>query len=146
MPGVPSGDTLADRLAIDDLLTTYACAVDERDWDAFRSVFTDDAILDYTAFGGPRGSADQVAQWTAHALQVIDASQHFITNLRLQLNGDEATARTYVYSPLAVRGGGGIMHTGGSYADRLRRTADGWRITERVAELTWSDRPVRVPR
>ena len=146
MPGVPSGDALADRLAIDDLLTTYACAVDERDWDAFRSVFTVDAILDYTAFGGPRGSAGEVAEWTARALQVIDASQHFITNLRLQLNGDEATARTYVYSPLAVKGGGGIMHAGGSYADRLRRTADGWRITERVAELTWSDRPVRVPR
>jgi ketosteroid isomerase-like protein len=126
-------------------MTTYACAVDDRDWETFQSVFTDDAVLDYTAFGGPRGSAEEVAGWTAKALTVIEASQHFITNVRVRLEGDEATAESYVFSPLALAGGG-IMHTGGSYSDRLRRTADGWRIANRVASLTWSDRPVRSPK
>ena len=37
---------LLDRLAIADLLTTYAHAVDTRDWDLFRSVFTDEAEIE----------------------------------------------------------------------------------------------------
>ena len=146
MPPVTSENGLADRLAINDLLTRYACAVDDRDWETVRSVFTEDAVLDYTVFRGPRGSAAEVAEWTAKALQAIDASQHFITNVRVRIDGDEATAESYVYSPLALAGGAGVMHTGGSYSDRLRRTADGWRIAERVASLTWSDRPVRAPK
>ena len=36
-------EALADRLAIEDLLTRYAHAVDRHDWDLYRSVFTDDA-------------------------------------------------------------------------------------------------------
>ena len=38
---------LADRLAISDFLTTYAHAVDTKDWELYRSCFTDDADIDY---------------------------------------------------------------------------------------------------
>ena len=38
-------ETLADRIAIDDVLTRYATAVDARDWDLYRSVFTADAVI-----------------------------------------------------------------------------------------------------
>ena len=39
-------DALADRLAIEDLLTRYATAVDRQDWNLYRSVFTADAEVD----------------------------------------------------------------------------------------------------
>ncbi len=39
---------LADRIAVEDLLTRYATAVDRRDWELYRSVFTTDAEVDYT--------------------------------------------------------------------------------------------------
>ena len=34
---------LADRIAAEDLLTRYATAVDRRDWEQYRSIFTADA-------------------------------------------------------------------------------------------------------
>src|ERR1700751_881744 len=40
---------ISDELEIATLLTRYARAVDSRDWDLYRSVFTDDAHIDYAA-------------------------------------------------------------------------------------------------
>ena len=37
---------LTDQLEIGDLITRYATAVDRRDWDLYRSVFTTDAEID----------------------------------------------------------------------------------------------------
>ena len=45
---------IADRIEIDDLITRYATAVDTKDWDLYRTVFTDDAVIDYTSAGGIR--------------------------------------------------------------------------------------------
>jgi 3-phenylpropionate/cinnamic acid dioxygenase small subunit len=153
LPIVTSEDTLSpqelsDRLRIQDLFTAYAAAVDARDWDAFKSFFADGAVLDYTAFGGPRGSADDAVQWLDRAMRVIAASQHLISNITVKVDGDEATARSSVFSPLVIGEGDRkeVMLNGGTYSDRLRRTEDGWRITERIAQLAWADRPVRAPR
>jgi hypothetical protein len=113
------------------------------------SAFTPDAVLDYSAFGGPRGSVEDAVSWIGRALTPIAGSQHMITNLRVEVDGDLASARSYVFSPLVIGSSDGeqnVMLTGGAYADRLRRTPDGWRIVERTASLTWSDRPVRPPR
>jgi 3-phenylpropionate/cinnamic acid dioxygenase small subunit len=144
-----SAREVSDRIQIQDVLMGYAQAVDERDWDALAAAFTSDAMLDYTAFGGPRGSVQDAVEWLMRALAVIAASQHLLSNIRVRVDGDEATATAEVFSPLAIDrpdGGRTIMLTGGSYVDRLRRTDDGWRIAERTARLTWSDRPVRAPR
>ena len=42
---------LADRLAIHELLARYARGVDEKDWELYRSVFTEDATIDYSSAG-----------------------------------------------------------------------------------------------
>jgi hypothetical protein len=46
---------ISDRLEIQEVLTRYCYAVDDRDWDTYRSAFTLDAIIDDTAAGGLRG-------------------------------------------------------------------------------------------
>tara|TARA_B100000809_G_scaffold24453_1_gene21389 strand:- start:303 stop:518 length:216 start_codon:yes stop_codon:yes gene_type:complete len=57
--------SLADRLEIGDLITRYATAVDRRDWDLYRSVFTTDAEIDYTSAGGmPEPSTRSWRSWT----------------------------------------------------------------------------------
>ena len=53
---------ISDRLEIQDLLTRYSFAIDQRDWDALDSVFTEDARIDYSESGGAAGS--NVAQAT----------------------------------------------------------------------------------
>lgn len=51
---------LADEQAISALLYRYARAVDTKDWALYRSVFTDDAVIDYTSAGG---SPDPATRW-----------------------------------------------------------------------------------
>ncbi len=48
-----TGD-LADRLAVDDVLTRYATAIDGRQWDLLDQVFTADADLENRTAGGQR--------------------------------------------------------------------------------------------
>ena len=138
---------ISDRLQISDLLDVYASGVDRRDWDAVRSVFTDDAVLDYSSMGAPTGGVDEVMKWLANALTGIAVSQHLIVNRQITVNGDEATVRAALFNPMGVAGRDSemkIFFVGGYYDDKLRRTEDGWRITQRVAELAWS-RGLKIP-
>ncbi len=47
-------DHVADELAIQALLNRYARAVDTKDWQLYRSVFTADALIDYSSAGAWR--------------------------------------------------------------------------------------------
>ena len=131
-----------DLRAIADLLDTYAHAIDTRDWVLLAKVFTEDAVIDYTASGGPRGSFADAVAFLIPSLGMITMSQHLITNKRIVIDGDTATSTAYFYSPLAVTDENGatqMLHVGGSYQDAFRRTEDGWRITERVQRNAWFD-------
>lgn len=44
--------TVMDRLAVDALVTDYAVAVDDGDWEAYRGLFTSDGRADYRSAGG----------------------------------------------------------------------------------------------
>lgn len=130
-----SADT-ADRLEILELLHRYAAAVDDRDWDAYRAVFTPDARLDFTSAGGPVGTPDELIAWLTDALAPWEMSQHLVTNAIVSVDGDEATSRAYLYNPMRAADGA-MMFVGGSYTDRLRRQADGWRFVERTFHMAW---------
>ena len=141
-------ETLADRIAIDDVLTRYATAVDARDWDLYRSVFTADAVIDYTSSGGIRGGVTEVTTWLSDALSIFSMSQHLVTNRDIRVTGDTATSRSYFYNPMGRTKRNGtleLMFVGGFYRDKLRRTADGWRIAERIQDTAWSSSSLGAP-
>jgi ketosteroid isomerase-like protein len=48
---------LSDRVEIEQLMARYCHALDNRDWDALRQVFTEDAIHDDSVAGGFRGAS-----------------------------------------------------------------------------------------
>jgi hypothetical protein len=50
---------ISDPLEIQEVLTRYCYAVEDRDWDTYGSAFTLDAIIDETAAGGLRGGVDE---------------------------------------------------------------------------------------
>ena len=142
MPGQrPSQDEVADRLAIDDLLDAYASALDTKDWALLRTLFVDGAIVDYTEEGGVRGSIDDAIGWFQKSMAPFTASQHFVTNRRVKVDGDTATANAYIFSPLGMPNGnpGGLtlVFAGGSYEDSLVRTPDGWRFAARTIRASW---------
>ncbi|EFQ82396.1 hypothetical protein HMPREF0063_12558 [Aeromicrobium marinum DSM 15272] len=132
--------TISDRLEIDDLVTTYTRAVDTFDWDRYRTVFTADATIDYTASGGISGTLEEVADWLAETLPIFSSLQHFVCQREIALHGDTADARIYMFNPMAITQPDGStwrMEFGGYYLHRLVRTPEGWRSRELVEERAW---------
>ncbi|NLU68770.1 nuclear transport factor 2 family protein [Streptomyces sp. HNM0574] len=133
---------MSDRMEIQDLLVRYSHAVDTRQWDALDELFTPDAVIDYTAMGGVRGSLPEIKRFLASALADFPAFQHLIANTSITLHGNTATARTMCHNPLALPtdhtpGSTGVLYCGLWYHDTLTRTEAGWRIGERVEERSY---------
>jgi len=125
---------LSDQAELLRLVTVYAYAIDEREFDKLDQVFTPDAHIDYTAMGGIQGDYPTVKAWLPTALQHFPAFQHFIGNTLFDIHGDEASGKVACYNPMVVPrpdGGSDTMLLGLWYLDRYRRTPQGWRIVER---------------
>jgi len=138
---------ITDRLEIEELLTRYAWALDTKDFDALDDVFTADARIDYTSAGGIEGAYPEVKAWLAQVLPHFPAYQHLVTNVQVTIDGDTATSRAAFYNPMGQPKGDGIslFYVGGEYHDTLVRTADGWRIEERIEQTVWTDGDVPAP-
>lgn len=133
---------LADRTAIDEQLARYCRAIDTGEWDLLDTIFTPDAVLDYTSSGGIRGAYADVKPWLAKILPLFAVRQHYVTNREIALDGDSATSLAYLYNPMGRRrddGGLDLFFVGGTYRDRWVRTAEGWRIVERVETEWWRE-------
>ena len=132
---------MSDRLEIQDLMVRYAHAVDTRDWPLFRELFTEDATVDYGAFGGPKGSVDEVVGFLSSVLPLFSATQHLMANCAIALDGDRATVRTMCHNPMALaREAGkdpGLLVCGLWYRDTVLRTPAGWRIRERAEDKAY---------
>jgi len=128
---------LSDRLDIQELLARYARGLDTKDWELWRSVFTPDSTIDYRSAGGIVGSLDEVSAWLEKAFGSMTMTQHFITNVEVDLDGDRATARALFFNPLQLTGVDQQWSCGGSYLHELVRTADGWKSTSLVETTDW---------
>ncbi len=132
---------LVDRQAIADVLIRYATALDSRDWPLLGSCFTSDGVTDYQELGGVNEGPEAIIRLCHGALSGLDASQHLITNIAVELDGDRATASCYFQAQHTYRGldGGDNFLVGGTYRDSLVRGANGWQIQHRTLEPTWQD-------
>jgi hypothetical protein len=128
---------LYDKVEIQELLSKYARAVDTNDWELWRSLFTDDAAIDYTALGGIAGSRDEVAEFLAASMPLLPMKQHYITNIEADISGDTAEVIAMFYNPMILPGAADQSACGGWYRHQLIRTATGWRSTSLREENTW---------
>nr|WSY56554.1 nuclear transport factor 2 family protein [Streptomyces sp. NBC_00886] len=148
-----------DRLAVDEVITEYAVAVDDGDWEAYRKLFAPGGRADYRSAGGIEGDAGQIARWLAESMQLFPMRQHLIVNRRIRFGAldqntdDTARVQADYVNPMrfAKDDGDGDASTapdfvcGGRYAFGLLRTYDGWRLTEVVVEEKWRRLPERRP-
>jgi hypothetical protein len=128
---------LSDRLDIQDLQAAYSHAIDTRDFDALDRVFTKDAFIDYTAFGGSAGGLEETKAFLRQALGMFGGFQHMVATSQVKLSGNRATAKTICWNPMVLKGGAGeprVFFCGLWYHDEYLRTLDGWRITKRSEE------------
>ncbi|WP_280892120.1 nuclear transport factor 2 family protein [Streptomyces sp. LBL] len=151
-----------DRLAVDGLITDYAVAVDDGDWEAYKGLFTADGRADYRSAGGVEGKAGKVARWLEESLRVFDMRQHLIVNRRFSFgvleHGIDDTARVqadYLNPMRLAEAGDGDgdgdgsgppdFVCGGRYDFGLLRTDDGWRLREVIVREKWRRLPSRPP-
>jgi hypothetical protein len=134
---------ISDRLEIQDLLARYADAIDRRELDRLDALFTDDAVIDYTEFGGPRGDLSTIKAFLAGALALHATHQHLVGSIVIDLHGDEADVRSICHNPMLLAPGPGTGEHGRRYfcglwyRDTLVRTPAGWRIRERYEEKSY---------
>ncbi|MFF7976438.1 nuclear transport factor 2 family protein [Streptomyces sp. NPDC007905] len=149
--------TVMDRLAVDEMVTEYAVAVDDGDWAAYRGLFTVDGRADYRSAGGIEGEAGRVAGWLAGSLELFAMRQHLIVNRQVRFGilehdtGDTARVRADYLSPMRFAddgvGGSGApdLVCGGRYDFELLRTPEGWRLRSVVVHEMWRRMPERSP-
>jgi hypothetical protein len=130
---------ISDRFELQDLIVAYSTSVDTKDWTLYESLFTPDAVIDYTEAGGVRGQPKEVAEWLSKVMPNFPAYQHMISNIDLKISGDEATGRTMLFNPMGCSTPNGMQVAliGLWYLDKFRRTGDGWKFTERYEQVSW---------
>ncbi|MEV1054686.1 nuclear transport factor 2 family protein [Streptomyces sp. NPDC049887] len=134
--------TVMDRLAIDEVVTRYAVAVDDADWPAYRALFTGDGRADYRGAGGIEGPAAEVAGWLAETMRLFPVRQHLIVNRRVRLRdvdgfpGDRADVQADYVNPMRLESGDDFV-AGGRYSFGLARGDDGWRLSSVTVHEKW---------
>lgn len=143
--------SVTDRLAIDDVITGYAVAVDDGDWPAYRALFAPGGRADYRSAGGIEGGADEVATWLTEMMRLFPMRQHLIVNRRIQVDdpdrapGDGALVLADYVNPMRLDGqppddGGSAapnFFSGGRYTFTLLRSDSDWQVLNVVVHEKW---------
>jgi len=117
-----------EALEILQLYARYNTAIDGHDPKAFSACFVGDGRLDSST--GIFDGHDAIAGFAAAVNSNQPGMRHDPTNIVLEVDGQSATGSAFLIC-CDVQGGFRVTATG-RYADRLTRTASGWRFTQRV--------------
>ena len=117
-----------DRRQLQDVMLSYAAAVDDRNMARSRACFADDVKI--VGFG--EAIINGADTWTAsvkNQLEAFSATQHLISPQLATISGDNASARTDVQALHVLKDGDGAMFTlWATYLTEFVRTGDGWKI------------------
>ncbi|MGH3435624.1 MAG: nuclear transport factor 2 family protein [Sciscionella sp.] len=112
-----------DIEAIRALDAEYCRILDDGDWDALVELFTADG--DFVGLGRASGHAELHAFFSGLAGEGLTAFWHHVTNLEIEIAGDTAHVRSFLWQPCVLHGEPHVA--AGRYADDLVRTERGWR-------------------
>ena len=136
---------LRDKDEIRETLLRYASTIDVKDWDGLRTVFTEDAVVTL-ADEQPKRGVDEIVGYIRHRTRRRLWQHHLLSVYHIDVHGDEAETLTYHTSHQTSEGKPDtVMVLVCRYHDRLRRAADGWRISEKVMHLGWREERPRTP-
>jgi hypothetical protein len=133
---VLSTQALSDHVEIAQLVQRYGKALDDKNYALLDSVFTPDAVTNYEL--GELGNRTTYAQMRTLFERfnvVFSFTSHLLSAPLVELDGDTATAETRLIATHGlerVSGEKSAWFVVGFYRDSLVRTADGWRIRERL--------------
>lgn len=129
---------LEDHEAVTRTWHDYLFALDALDWDALAQVFTEDGVVEMVGLDAYQPGQDGTYQGRGSIIRefyapVMNATAnpsegqfytgHHGTNMRIEIDGDEATTSAYFFEIL-----GNTQMLVGTYQHRMRREPDRWRI------------------
>lgn len=120
-----------DRAEISDVINRFATGIDRRDFSLFRRVFTEDCRVEMGDYGSFDG-VDAIARFEETSHAQAGHTLHRMTNCVIDIDGDRASARTYVDAWIMSQDNASEINAVGFYDDDVVRTDDGWRIKHRV--------------
>ena len=125
-----------DVVEIIQLTHRYALAIDRYDPAALLDVFTEDAVLDFSAFGlGTMNGIDEIASSFAESRASGRQSMHRISNHVIDVVGEHTAVGTHYTQ--AVRpgpdGGQPLVAALVINEDRYVRSPIGWQVSHRAA-------------
>jgi hypothetical protein len=132
---------MSDRLEIDDLVNTYAVAVDRRDDALFAGLWVagSNMVVDYGGTGLAANVEysfpDEIARFLER-LERFDRSLHCLTTRRIVVDGDTAGGELYCDAHYVTGSIDLLMAV--RYDDRYARHESGWRFTGRIVNLLWT--------
>jgi uncharacterized protein (TIGR02246 family) len=113
-----------DREEIRELLARYNHAVDSHQVEEWAGLFTDDGVFD--SGGRTLKGADELRSF---AESVPVGLRHVVANEIIDLDGDQATVRAYLF---ILAGKPAAIATTGVYEDEVRRVDGRWRFARRT--------------
>jgi hypothetical protein len=134
-----------DHRAIAEVISTYARALDLRDWELAKAQFTENAQAYEAAARGP----EAIIAFNRSRLDGCGPTMHFLGHLSIHVDQDRARAISQVRAFHVGKGAkeGATFEVMGEYHDELVRTRQGWRIAQRRFDrrLTQGDPGVLNP-
>lgn len=129
-----------DHIAITALIYSLAFAMDDQDYSFLRTHFHPNVIGEFAT--GTFTGIDAIQSQYESFLSNLDATQHMISNVVIDLRGDEASLKCYFQAQHVKNGleGGNTFLIGGKYEDELRKADEdgGWKIEKRKVRSTWT--------
>ena len=129
---------IADRVEIEALRGEFTDAVMMNDHDRHASLFTPDGVMRIPLGNIEAAGREQIRALGERRQALTDYFLQTTHPGTIQLDGDTATGRAYLSELARARDGSSQLNYF-VYHDRYRRTGDGWKFTERVAEFRYLD-------
>jgi hypothetical protein len=128
---------------ITGLMARFARGIDLRDWELYRSVFTDDIEIDYSSYRPGNAGPFKADDWVQRGRMLfpgLTASQHFLSNLDITVDGDRGTVISYVRAEhvLPNTAGDAMFTIGGYYTDSVVRVDGQWKICRKQLTVLWN--------
>ncbi|MEO1039606.1 MAG: nuclear transport factor 2 family protein [Pseudomonadota bacterium] len=139
----PTPETVADKIAIQEVLNDLVMAADERDWERLALRFADNVEIAYHTTADPdasveppvvRPAKDIIADWTS-LFAHTRGTQHSLTNQVIEVDGDTATSKAYVTSfhvALPRLNADQWHQTFGAYRHKYQKIDGVWRVTSMI--------------
>ncbi len=137
--GAPS---VEDWIAINDLFTRYATALDHGDVEVVVDCFTANGVVDSPVMGSFTGQVAirEFAERNARFQKEQSVQmRHFVSNVRMDVEGDRARASCYLLNYLTKDGKSELVSPG-EYDCRLVKCDGRWRFEYRLVILDGAKR------